>query len=120
MGVTRAGLGSALIVLVVLGGVLHANGTGVTEDVVKATILYQKVCDVVKAAGGTSLGVLQENGTGVTEDVAKAATLYQKGLCLRTLRCLKSRPVASEVCMVNPGEVLTGRRPDVRRAFTGA
>jgi len=59
-------------------GTLYEAGTGVPQDLARATSLYREACDGDGAVGCFKLAQLHFSGTGVAQDFAQADTLYDR------------------------------------------
>ena len=59
-------------------GLMFENGIGISKDMAKALIWYEKAAAQGNAAAQFNLGVLHENGRGTKVDFAKANEWYRK------------------------------------------
>ena len=67
-------------------GVAYDNGTGLTQDAVKAVALYQRACDAQHAKGCFNLGVSYRYGEGVRQSDERARKFYGKACDLHSER----------------------------------
>jgi len=58
-------------------GLMYETGSGVDQDLQRASAIYGKACDAGETSGCTSLGLLKAHGLGMLEDRQAAADLYR-------------------------------------------